>query len=77
MDGTEFLATEFHERSPSACLCGLETGSALGCVASNAVRNYLPELSSHALMGVRGISYHSGSDRNFPQANIFVPITYQ
>jgi hypothetical protein len=24
VDGTKFLATEFHELSPSACLCGLE-----------------------------------------------------
>ena len=26
VDGAEFLATEFHEFSPSAWLCGLETG---------------------------------------------------
>ena len=45
---TEFLATEFHELSHSACLCGLEMGSALGVLASNAVRNYLCEPSSHA-----------------------------
>jgi hypothetical protein len=30
VDGAEFLATEFHELSPSACLCGLETGFCFG-----------------------------------------------
>jgi hypothetical protein len=32
VDGTKFLATEFHELSPSACLCGLETGLCIGGV---------------------------------------------
>jgi hypothetical protein len=30
VDGAEFLATEFHELSPSACLCGWETGLCFG-----------------------------------------------
>jgi hypothetical protein len=30
VDGAEFLATEFHELSPPACLCGLETGFCFG-----------------------------------------------
>jgi hypothetical protein len=62
----------------------------LGRVASSAVRNYLPELSSHALMGVRGFSHDSSppslvgglvasrvitrSDGNFPQADFWVVI---
>jgi hypothetical protein len=33
VDGTKFLATEFHELSPSASSCILEEAAALGCIA--------------------------------------------
>jgi hypothetical protein len=49
VDGAEFLATEFHELSPSALLMWIGNEVLLWFLASNAVRNYLSShLAAHA-----------------------------
>jgi hypothetical protein len=47
VDGTEFLATEFHELSPSSFLMWVGTGFCFEMCSFNAVRNYLSAPSSH------------------------------
>jgi hypothetical protein len=57
VDGTEFLATEFHELSLlRLCLYGLETGFCFWVCSFNAVRNYLSSHLATPLMGVRDSS---------------------